>query len=262
MTTRGQKDAERRILRAYMEARGIEGDVRDGPEPPDFVISVAGQTIGIEVIEYHQPERTGHGHTRREVEASWEAIRAFVRNFRETSRELDELSVLLTFKELHVPSRREIASFVRGVVDEIGVARPRISERFTYIRVGDTSPTVLRTYLRDIRVRECKCYMEWDWNHSFGGVGTSDDDMLSVIGRKLSKYAPPVSINTSRLVVTTDGVHISEVGAPFSVEQLQTFSELNMAIEASAFDEVFLYGYRAFKWTRDDGWTSVQLIAR
>ncbi len=190
MTRPTQKQRERAVVDHYLKAMGIAGVVEDGPEPPDFLVRAESKIIGVEVTEYHQPLRTAGGYTRREVEAAWAKIREYVVDFRKTVSELDKLSVGLQFVALSVPSTQEITPFVRAITDKIRAARSSIDRKVRYLQTVDTDPPILRKYLKSIRVRNANCYMEWDWNHDFAGIGTSDDEMVLAIGAKLRSYKP------------------------------------------------------------------------
>lgn len=233
---------------------GIDGVVENGPEPPDFLVRTKSKVIGVEVTEYHQPLRTGGGHTRREVEAAWAKIREYVVDFRKSVPELDKLSVGLQFAALSVPSTQEIAPFVRAVNDKICAARGSIDRKFRYLQIVDTDPPILRKYLKSIRVRNANCYMEWDWNHDFAGIGTSDDEMVMAIGAKLRGYKPSNGIDENHLVIAGWGGLLSQVAAPLHEEQLNSFESLNCALRESAFDQVTLFDLKDFVWRRGNGW--------
>ncbi len=253
MTRSSQKQDERDILDAYLKARGLAGDVRDGPEPPDFLVKIDGSVVGFEVTEYHQPQGMGSPHSRREVESAWECLRRYVVEFRKNRPELKDLNVLLNFADLRVPSREECHAFVAAVTDEIAAVRARIGPEFIALEIGSNSPPILRKYLGTIAVHEAGCYMEWDWNQNYVRIGTSDDEMLNVIGSKL-RHPRNRGIDSYRLVVAGFRSRPSEILAPFSAEHLNGYHQLNAALNDGPFDEVALLCITMFVWTRERGW--------
>lgn len=254
MTRKTQKQRERAVLDYYMASTGINGSVEEGPEPPDYIVRSGDKAIAVEITEYHQPLRTAKGHTRREVEAAWHMVREHVVGFRKNVAELDKLSVGLEFIELAVPSTREIAPFVRAVADKIVAARSSIDDIFCYLRITDADPPILGRYLRSIRVRFADCYMEWDWNYDFGGVGTSDSEMMDAVGAKLAGYRRSQGVDESHLVIAGGGSLLSQIAAPIHEDELASFEELSRALEASAFDQVTIFDIRDFVWRRGIGW--------
>lgn len=249
-----QKREERAILDAYLRLTRQGGIVEDGPEPPDFLLCTESKRIAVEVTGYHQPLRTVEGHTRREVEAAWEQIREHVVSYREDKPALDGLSVRLEFLSLAVPKTKEIAGFVQAVSDKITAAGDAIGKQTRRFGIDETDVPILRKYLKCFRVRFVECYMEWDWNHDFAGIGTSDEEMMLAIGKKLAEYKPPANVDESHLIVAGWGGHLSEVAAPIHEMQLNSFRNLSKALEASAFDCVAILCFRDFIWCRGIGW--------
>lgn len=253
MTREIQKRTERAILDLYIEMRGIAGaGVRPGPEPPDFLLKHGDELIGIEITEYHDPSPTISGYPRRVVEATWEALRQQVVAYREEHRELDGLSVMLDFRSLNVPPRRSHHAFIEAVAAVIAAAKDRITDHQVAISVTADHPQLLRDYLQRISVRRVSCYMEWDWNHMFAGIGTSEPELWANIGPKLT-YRAPEGVTSSRLIVA-GGFRHSEIVAAWSTEQLNHFAQLNAYLHAGPFDEVAIVCMRPFLWTRETGW--------
>lgn len=257
MTRPSQKEVERRIAGAYLQARGIAGQPVDGPEPPDVIVEAPGGTIGLEITSYHRPGLTAAGRPRRVVEAAWEAIRAFVVTYRQSHPELNKLSVRLEFTALRVPATREVASFVEAVADAIRVALSSLGEDRLKIKIDSTSAPMLKQYLRAIGVRRVGSYMEWDWNHDFGGIGTSCAELCHLFGDKLRDYKPPAGLAESHLVIVGAGGNLSEVIGIRDIAELQDCTPLNDRIEASAFDAVAILEFvdRSFLWRRGTGWS-------
>jgi hypothetical protein len=232
-----QKAAERGIAEQYLAVRAIRGGLLlPGSEPPDFVLELGNERIGLEVTEYHDPTPTPSGHTRRVVEAEWEALREVVVAYREQHPELDDLSVILTFPMLAVPPRRDHQAFVAAVSALVTANRDRISERWTDLLVAGDQPPVLRNFLSRIAVRRARSYLEWDWNHMVAGIGTNEHELLANIRPKLG-YIAPDGLTSSRLIVAGGWRH-SEIVAAWTAEQLNGFHQLNAALQAGPFEEL------------------------
>lgn len=254
MTRPEQKREERAAVEQYLQATGFEGEVEDGADPPDFILTTDHKKVALEVTGYHQPLKTSEGHTRREVEAAWTEVRKYVVSYRERNSALGKLSVRLEFLRLSVPRTKEIASFVEAVTAEIVSNRAAINEKTYRVLIEESDAPILKKYLKCIRVREVDCYMEWDWNHDFAGVGTSDDEMMLAIGKKLTDYRRPEGVDENHLIVAGWGGHLSQVAAPMHEQELASFKNLNQALEASAFDCVAILCFRDFVWRRGLGW--------
>lgn len=203
MTSFAQKQRERSILDCYLRITGLEGKVV-AQERPDFVVTDHGRRIGVEIIEYHQPTHSGDKFSRTQVEAEWRKIRAAVVDYRDSHNGLENLSVLLSFADLIVPNENQHHDFIRAIHKEIERVKPDLSDRFTTIRIDDRHPAVLRRYLKKIDIRVANCYMEWDWNHMAASVGTSDDELFSILGAKLGLKRAE-EIDELHLVVAGDG---------------------------------------------------------
>lgn len=256
MTRKSQKANERGILDQYFKALGLPYTVIEEAEPPDFIVQVGRQRVGVEITEYHVPHRLPGGFTRRAVEDGWERLRSYVVEFRKTHPELDRLSIWLEFTGLCVPSGKELPSFVAAVAALIADTRPSMNDEdgYLYIRIEPDSPAILRSYLKTVRIKKVSCYMEWDWNHSAGGVGTSDQEMLAAVGQKLKGYQPPDGLDANHLVVAGWGGRMSEIIAPLSAEQFQSFTAFNAALEESPFDTVGVLCFLYLLWERGRGW--------
>jgi hypothetical protein len=174
--------------------------------------------------------------------------------FREDKRVLDGLSVRLGFHALAVPSTKDIPLFVEAVMRKIVAARDGIERAFRYLPIADTDPPILKQYLKDIRVRVVDCYMEWDWNHDFAGIGTSDQEMMLAVGRKLTGYHPATGFDEHHLAIGGWNGELSQVAAPMHEEELNSFVEFNQALEKSQFDQVAILDFRDFIWRRGIGW--------
>lgn len=254
MTRESQKEAEERILDAYFKANKIAYDIIEEREHPDFIVQTLGERIGVEIIEYHLPQKVRGGFTRRQVEGEWERIRSFVAEFRKAYAFLNGLSVYLEFKGMRTPSSRQTKEFVLAVTDEIKTSLDQLPDGYHYIDIKDDSPSILQQYLKSVRIRYVDCYMEWDWNYDVGSIGTSDEEMVVVLRSKLSDYYPPEGLESNLLIVAGWGGRMSEIIAPLSAEQFNNFKVLNEALLRSRFNIVAVLCFIYLIWERGKGW--------
>lgn len=250
------------MVQAYMDLVSLSGSLIAGGEPPDFVIQSQTGAIAVEVLEYHLPHRTAAGHTRREVESSWQALRDFVVEYRQKYPELDRLHVVLEFAGLLVPRKSELAAFVDAVrcliMPTVKAARVAGDQGRKKVKVGDGQPTILRRYLTAVEVRLCQAYLEWDWNHEFARVGTSDDEMADVLSRKIATYRPVDGIAQNVLIVGGWRGLLSEVIAPMGAWQFAGFTRLNAMLASGPFDQVAILCTRDLLWERGAGWRDLK----
>jgi hypothetical protein len=254
MTSPEQKERERSVLNFYLRIAGLDGEVRD-QESPDFVVTVGSRRIGVEITEYHQPTHSGGRFPRTQVEAEWDRINAAVEKYRATHSGLENLSVRLEFTNLRVPSVDKHHDFIQAIHHEIECVKSDLGDRRTTIRVDDRRPAVLCRYLKQIHVRVVRCCMEWDWNHSFGGVGTSDNELLSILSPKFSlKRAEDV--DELHLVVAGDGRTVGTYIGYLDPGRLDSFNRLNAALDRSNYDVVAIVNYEETCMRRKyQGWS-------
>jgi len=253
MTTADQKDAERRTLRNLLAMLALEPEEEpSGGETPDFVLSVSGRRIGVEITAFQSGDTTADGVELRKVEGEWQKFEAASEEFRQARPYLHELNVGLFFKD-SLPPRRDYAAFM----EEIGTfAQARSaalgSEGRDYWARDFASP-LLRRYLRTLHLRPGK-YPEWFSNFSGGGwIGAPDGALTAIVAKKGAKpYRPTDELwlaiqcnpRTSEMMIPIEGV------ADFG-----HVAGLEAALCASCFSRVFVLTYGgAFEWNKLDGW--------
>jgi hypothetical protein len=247
MTRQAQKNEERFYAIEYLRRRGIDGRVEDS-EHPDFLIHTSGGTMGVEVISHGA--RTG-----RQVDSAWEALQEHSDKFRERNPDLKRFGVRLHFRAYRMPPPRTFESFCEAVATRVRPCSdlpPRGVWRTLHI--GPAEP-ILGSYLSRIEVYGVTFYSQWEWPASMnGGIGTSDEELHGVIEGKLLSYCAPPGIDESHLVIFGRGPELTRIAAPFSTEQLSTYSTLNRALRDGPFAAAAILCIRDFFWTRTDGW--------
>jgi hypothetical protein len=254
MTRRTQKREERAVVGQYLQLRGLTGQLVEG-EHPDFTLHTANEVIGLEVTAYHGQTGNVSGQRARQVESSWDALREYSGGFRERHTEFNSLNVRLNFKERRLPPPSRFEAFCCAVADILRRNMNAFSRTYTDLRVEPNADALLDEYLSHITVSVTKAYLDWDWPaYMSGGIGTSDDELLAVVDKKLRTYRAPPAIRTSHLIIYGGGPGLSRIAAPFSAEQLEAFTKLNAALRAGPFAVVAILDLRDFVWTRGAGW--------
>jgi hypothetical protein len=247
MTRQSQKDEERFYAETYLRLLGIDGSLIAG-ESPDFQIRCASETIGLEVTSYHE------GGRRREVEASWEKLLEYSARFREAHTDLNKISVRFYFRAMQLPSPRQFEPFCIAVAEILRRHAPRFSRTTTTIRL-DKETAVLARYLQSIDARAVNFYAPWRWSaYNFGGVGTTDDELVAVIARKLKPY--PARPKQLHLLIHGGSPALSRIAAP-RLEHLERFDKVNSTLRDGPFDTVAILDLRNFVWTRSTGWRPI-----
>src|SRR5208282_742001 len=129
MTQSTQKRDEETALSELIRATGIECESYESGEAPDFIVQVAGRSIGIEVTTFQSEARLGE-HPKRGVEAAWEQLATLWRdNFQDRHKELADTSVLLRFLRA-VPPKQKRFYFLQEILEFIHYKENLISDKF------------------------------------------------------------------------------------------------------------------------------------
>lgn len=244
MTRTIQKDEERFYVTEYIRRRGIEGLIAEG-EHPDFVV---GGRIGVEVVSYGN--RRG-----REVDAAWDALIDHTSEFRARHANLNRFGVRLHFRNYRMPPPRDYERFCEAIAQLLhmqGDLPPRGD--WCTLRIDQTAPLIGR-HLSHIEVYGVNFYSDWEWPSLMnGGIGTSDEEMLAAVERKLRDYRQPHDVDESHLVIYGRGPQRTRIASPSSAEALNRFPRLAAALRAGPFTDVAILCLRDFLWTHTAGW--------
>lgn len=153
MTRPTQKTSERGTLYRVLSGLGLHPDAEpvEG-ETPDFMLTLSGRTIGVEITMYRSGETVEGGHERRQAEAEWDKLLSASDAFRNARPELRGVSVGLMFKgpvpprRLHAEFMKEVGAFIRAHLDELN------SSDIDYWS-WDFSTALLREYLQTVYLR-------------------------------------------------------------------------------------------------------------
>jgi hypothetical protein len=257
MTQRAKKERERRPAAEWLRRRGIKARLQDH-EHPDFIVEHGGETLGIEIVEFHAGASSRRGGSRmRQVEAAWRALCDYSSHYREQHPDIDPFVVFLHFSRYKIPPVRSFGAFCNAVarlIRQHGQAIPEDAK--LDIAITAEFDDLLAGYLRGVQLIKCHSHWEeWQWPALLSGrIGTSDHELAAVVAGKLQRYCAPAHLTSSHLVVVGTGPTLSRVAAPLSAAHLGTYSRLNRALSNGPFDTVALFGYGGFIWSRDGGW--------
>lgn len=113
MTRPAQKAAERATLELLLAALELIPDAPPlGGETPDFVVSLSGQSIGIEFTTYQSGDIVTTGIGRRKVESAWEKLEQAAKLLREREADLRNVNIGLMFKAEAPPPKDHPAFLV------------------------------------------------------------------------------------------------------------------------------------------------------
>lgn len=254
LTTAEQKQAERKILDQYLQIIGLRG-TNTSTERPDFIVLNEGKRIGIEITEYHQPTSSGNYFSRSQVESEWSKFLSSVSDYRESNSYLDKVSVKLSFRRLSIPGLKDHKTFIQNVHHKIKQYESEMTKRQAKINVEDND--LLAVYIDAIYVRFSEYYLEWDWNYDCCGVGTSDDELSTLLSSKL-KLKRPGDIDEMHLVVAGDGPTGGAYIGHLNSDWLRAYPKLNFQLNQSNFQQVVILNYeKVCIWHRNAGWSDV-----
>lgn len=258
-----QEKRERFYLGKFLDALTFPYQKIDrGADPPDFLIHSTDAKIAIEITEFYSDAKGATGDPRKLVEREWDKLRDVIAKARERHPELNEINCHIFLMELGLPSRRDYQKFadelVRFVIKNLTILT---DESRDFKILSDVFP-LLKKHVAKIHLNKAGCYITWDWNHSGGFVGLSEDELARVISRKVSQDNSENSCDESWLLIVADGGEgISQsMGLPHP-DELNGYRTVNAMLLASSFDKVYIHQYlldRIFEWRRDKGWSLVR----
>lgn len=186
MTTKQQKDEERRCLDSFFEALLVKPDSvddRDPNNPPDFFVEIDGKRIAIELTEYHQTASL-NPRSRVVYEQEWVKLRNLIDNCRKSKYpQLNNISVLLYSKNLQLPVKRQKNQFIKELIEFVGS-----NANANGLPIYDFKhQPLLSQYLKRIDIDKINCnwMISWDWNHMAGSVGTNEHELKQIIMQSL-----------------------------------------------------------------------------
>ena len=248
MTREVQKSSERQTLDVVLAALGLRPDQEpEAGETPDFIVSLAGRRIGVEVTMYSSADTVAGGHRRRQVESEWDKLLAAARAYCSTRPELHDINVGLRFSG-PVPPRRLHLDFIKEVADFIAAHRHELGSWDV-----DYWPPIIATplmveYLQVLSLRVDR-YAVWHSNLTRGFVATpATCTVADIVAEKDAKNFRPADELWLAIQCST---RISETLLPIVANDFDMVPPL----DGFRFSRVFVLTFLALlQWKADEGW--------
>jgi hypothetical protein len=167
MTRQSQKESERRTLDVLLSALSMTPDEIGASELPDFMLTMHGRNVGVEVTMYQSGTTVGSaGFKRRQVEAARESLQLASCKFRKAQPDISNVDVGLMFKNV-APARGEQQQFMEEIAAFIRSQDIR-SERTRFLSHEFASP-LMKKYLHTLVLNKSE-FAEWHSNITAGWV--------------------------------------------------------------------------------------------
>ena len=114
---------------------------------------------------------------------------------------------------------------------------------------------LLNRYLKRLHLGDAGCHAMWNWNHSAGWVGLSEEELHGIISQKLM-ISRPADVEENWLLVVS-GHQLSQSMGRLSVNELRGYQRLNKALEQGPYDNAYIFQYmsnRVLLWQPSNGW--------
>jgi hypothetical protein len=193
MTRISQKERERVYLRLLQRLRPeVPAGVPEEPEPPDFAFRVGDSILGIEVTEYHNPQRDGRRPLQEQDALRRRAIEIAYDTFRASDTRALDVSVLF----------RPVSEFSKGDVTRIASALARVvaatpTASWEQVRL-DASQAKLPDPVSTVFITEVPQEASGRWKHVFASSvhSVTPEDIHREIRRKevgTGGYSPNIA---------------------------------------------------------------------
>jgi hypothetical protein len=249
MTRPSKKASERQTLDRVLSGLGLCPDTEpvEG-ETPDFMVTLSGRRIGVEVTMYRSGETVEGGSERRQAEAEWPKLLAASDAFRSARPELGDVNVGFMWKgpvpprRLHAEFMEEVAAFTRAHRDELK------SSDIDYWP-QDFSTTLLREYLQTIYLRIDR-HAVWYTSLAAGFVALPETSTIAeIVAEKSRKRFRPAD---ELWLVIQSGTLISEM--LLDINGAEDYGTVR-GLEDSQFSRVFALAFTgSYQWKRGDIW--------
>jgi hypothetical protein len=251
MTRSVKKEAERAAVRELMTIIGLEPDnpPLEG-EAPDFMISIAHRTIGVELTTY-QSAMSVAGVGKRVVEAEWEELERSSQTIRIRNADLNSISLLFRFNSV-VPPRRFHDQFLDEIQQFVRSKQQLLGSGYVDFWWHDFTSPLMSQYLQALVIKRCEGGGEWDSNITAGFVGNPGTTLARIVTEKSAKTYRPAS---ELWLVIQDSQRPSEMVVPIQgTSEFNANPELQKSLNAGAFSRVFTFSaVGLLTWDRGSG---------
>jgi hypothetical protein len=249
MTRQSQKESERRTVDELLSALGLTPAKIEPTEVADFMLTLYGRTVGVEVTMYRSGKTVGGAgvkrRKRREVEAEWESLRLASREFWAAQPDISDINVGLMFNNV-VPARgvhqqqfmEEVAAFIRS--QEI---------RSDRTRWRNFASPLMKKYLHTLVLNKSE-FAEWYSNIDAGWVaGVPDSTLTEIVAEKAAGTYKP----SDELWLIIQCSHRISETVILSVGTLNA-----IPMQGGPFSKIYLLSLDGiFQWDHLTGWTRV-----
>ena len=221
MTRSAQKTIERSILDIILAGLGVEPDIDPEPgETPDFIVTIGGQQIGVEITAYDSGELIEGKHGRRQVESEWDKLKLASDAFRAAAPDLKDINAIFFFGG-SVPPQRQQNEFMNEAAAFIRARRADLTTEDTDYDSRHFSTPLMRAHLQALYLQICP-YAEWKTNLDAGFVATATTSLVpDIVARKSAKQFR----NTNELWIAIHcTTKISGTLLPIDLSELESLS--------------------------------------
>lgn len=254
MTRPDQKATERWTLDHLLSVAGIAPDSIEPGEAPDFMLSVCGKKIGVEVTMYQSGTTDEAGIGRRQVESEWEILEQATRKFQALRADLRNINVGLMFRSA-VPARKQHQAFMAEIAAFIRVHAHELTTRDAEFWPPQFSSPLMAQYLRTLYLRVDE-YAVWHSNIVAGWVGRPDSTLTEIVVAKSSKKFRPAD---ELWLAIQSSPRISETVLPLEgVTDFAALSDLSDALKNGPFTRLYMLAFNGvYQWDRTGGWENL-----
>ena len=153
MTRPTKKAEERAVLDVILAGLGVRPDREpEFGETPDFLVTIGGRQIGVEITAYDSKELVEGKHRRRQVESEWDKLKRASDAFRTEAADIKDVNAIFYFNWLvspqpqHTTFMNEVADFIRAHQHELTTVDTEYDQR-------QFSTPLMRTYLQVLYLR-------------------------------------------------------------------------------------------------------------
>jgi hypothetical protein len=257
-----KKVVERFYLENFLKLLGETNTQIDEGESPDFIVTLRGKRIGIEVTEFHSDLKGAGGKPRRVIEETWDLLQKNLKKAVEKHPELKGTHGFLMFKDLIVPPKSVHKKFIDEVIQ---LSIDMICTNSEEIRADKRKFPFFNQYLEKFRLKRINFphHISWDWNQNASSIGLTEHEFINAIQSKMKKAHRYRRKRIEELwLLIISGYRLSQAMPPpeFLGNQLNDFYQLNDLLKTSGYNRVYLYQYMfdaIYKWP---GWIKLLTV--